>query len=211
MSGPGPIIVDVHTHVYPPAYMAMLRARNSVPYIYGPPGGATPRLIILSSDDDPSIPIDQRGRPINSSYSDIAFKPSFMQQHGIDSSVLSLANPWLDFPPPDEAEEWAHKINDDLEATCADVNRSTHSEAPSSQPKPKPLFAFGALPLSAPSPEIIVDELKRLKQLSHMRGVIMDTSGVGNGLDYSHLDLIWEALEETQLMLFLHPALWPST
>lgn len=198
-------VVDIHTHVYPPAYMAMLKARKSVPYVHEP-AGATPRLIILSSDNDPAIPIDQRGRPVDSSYSDINVKLSFMQQHGIDCSVISLANPWLDFLAPDEAEEWAQKINDDLESTCAQSNNSPrNSKDPSSSSKPNPLFAFGALPLSAPSPAIIVAEINRLKTLPHIKGVIMGTSGLGSGLDDPRLDPIWAALEQTQLMLFLHP------
>ncbi|KAJ5697574.1 2-amino-3-carboxymuconate-6-semialdehyde decarboxylase [Penicillium malachiteum] len=189
------LIVDIHTHVYPPSYMAMLRARKTVPYIHDPSDGAEPRLIILSSDDDPATPLDQRGRPVDTSYSDINVKLSFMEKHGINCSVISLANPWLDFVPSDEAQTWAERINDDLESTCANVNKEKES---------KSLFAFGALPLSAPS-ETVVNEIKRLTTLPHIRGVIMGTSGLGKGLDDPDLDPIWRALEETQLVLFLHP------
>ncbi|CAG8256290.1 unnamed protein product [Penicillium salamii] len=197
-----PLVVDVHTHVYPPAYMAMLRARKTVPYIHDPASGE-PRLIILSSDDDPSIPIDQRGRPVDSSYSDTNVKLAFMQQHGIDCSVISLANPWLDFLDPAEAQIWAQRINDDLEETCARVTSSSDKALPLKGRLT--LFAFAALPLSAPDPEIIVDEIKRLKTLPHIRGFIMGTSGLGAGLDDERLGPIWAALEETQLLLFLHP------
>ncbi|KAJ5558404.1 Amidohydrolase 2 [Penicillium sp. DV-2018c] len=196
-----PLVVDVHTHVYPPSYMAMLRARKTVPYIHDQPTGE-PRLIILSSDDDPSIPIDERGRPVDSSYSDINVKISFMKQHGIDSSVISLANPWLDFLEPTEAQQWAERINNDLEETCASNNKSSDGLPLKGR---STLFAFAALPLSAPSPDIIVNEIKRLKTLPHIRGVIMGTSGLGKGLDDERLSPVWAALEETQLLLFLHP------
>ncbi|KAJ5121489.1 Amidohydrolase 2 [Penicillium bovifimosum] len=196
-----PLVVDVHTHVYPPSYMAMLRARKTVPYIHDPATGE-PRLIILSSDDDPSIPIDERGRPVDTSYSDINVKISFMQEHGIDSSVISLANPWLDFLEPAEAQQWAQRINNDLEETCAQNNKSTEGLPLKGR---STLFAFAALPLSAPSPDIIVNEIKRLKTLPHIRGVIMGTSGLGNGLDDEKLGPVWAALDEMQLLLFLHP------
>ncbi|KAJ5312540.1 hypothetical protein PENANT_c007G01885 [Penicillium antarcticum] len=199
-----PLVVDIHTHVYPPSYMAMLRARKTVPYIHDPEQGE-PRLIILSSDDDPAIPIDQRGRPVDSSYSDINVKLTFMQQHGIDSSVISLANPWLDFLDPSEAQEWARRINDDLEETCASVNLSGNPDQKLPLKGRSSLFAFAVLPLSAPSPDIIVEEIKRLRSLPHVRGVIMGTSGLGNGLDDEKLGPVWAALEETQLLLFLHP------
>ncbi|ODM18044.1 hypothetical protein SI65_06832 [Aspergillus cristatus] len=191
-----PFIVDIHTHVYPQSYLDMLRARKTVPYIHDlPTPDAPPRLIILSSDDDPSIPLDQRGRPVDSSYSDVNVKLEFMRRHGINVSVISLANPWLDFVEPDQARTWAERINDDLDATCANVNKESNER----------LFAFGALPLSAPSADIVVGEVERLKTLPHLRGVIMGTSGLGNGLDDGKLDPIWDALQNTDTMLFLHP------
>ncbi|KAL1966833.1 hypothetical protein VTN77DRAFT_3798 [Rasamsonia byssochlamydoides] len=209
-------IVDIHTHVYPPSYLAMLRSRKKVPYVHDPPsasGGARPpsRLIILSSDDNPSTPLDQRGRPVDSSYSDINVKLAFMRRHGITTSVVSLANPWLDFLEPDEAQTWAECINNDLEETCARVNRETAAAAAATEnpsddgTQTQPLFAFGALPLSAPDSSIVAAEVARLKTLPHMRGVIMGTSGLGKGLDDSALDPIWTALQDTDTLLFLHP------
>ncbi|KAJ5456743.1 hypothetical protein N7530_012017 [Penicillium desertorum] len=199
-----PLVVDVHTHVYPPSYMAMLRARKTVPYVHDPTSG-DPRLIILSSDDDPSIPIDERGRPVDTSYSDINVKLAFMQQHGIDCSVISLTNPWLDFLDPAEAQQWAERINNDLEETCAQNNKSTDPDNALPLQGRSTLFAFATLPLSAASADIIVNEIKRLKTLPHIRGVIMGTSGLGNGLDDEKLGPVWAALEETQFLLFLHP------
>ncbi|PYH43861.1 amidohydrolase family protein [Aspergillus saccharolyticus JOP 1030-1] len=200
-----PLIVDIHTHVYPPSYMQMLRARKTVPYVHDPADNATPRLIILSSDDDASIPIDQRGRPVDSSYYDIDVKLAFMRRHGINSSVISLANPWLDFLEPDEAQTWAERINDDLEATCARVNRAVDPENTLQLHEKETLFAFGALPLSAPSADVVVREIERLKTLPHLRGVIMGTTGLGKGLDDGRLDPVWKALQDTDSLLFLHP------
>lgn len=200
-----PLVVDVHTHVYPPAYMAMLRARKTVPYVHDPSDSSPPRLIILSSDDDPSIPLDQRGRPVDSSYYDINVKLSFMEKHGINCSVISLANPWLDFLPSEEAQNWAEQINDDIELTCANVNDKADKDGTKSLVDKQSLFAFGALPLSATDPAVIVNEIKRLTTLPHIRGVIMGTGGLGAGLDDPRLDPIWKALEETKLVIFLHP------
>lgn len=52
-------LVDVHTHMYPPAYLALLRSRSTIPYLLDLPSPAPPRLIILPSDDDPGLPPDQ--------------------------------------------------------------------------------------------------------------------------------------------------------
>ncbi|KAJ9638769.1 hypothetical protein H2199_006629 [Coniosporium tulheliwenetii] len=113
-----------------------------------------------------------------------------MDTHGIGISVTSLANPWLDFLDPSEAGETARKINDEVNELCEQY--------------PGRLYAFGALPLSAPA-EVVVEEIKRLSSLSCMRGIIMGTSGLGNGLDDLALDPIYTALEKHQQLVFLHP------
>ena len=183
-------IVDIHTHVYPSTYISLLRSRTTVPYIYDPPGPAPPRLIILPSDDDHALPHEQRGRPIGPEYSSVAHKLAFMDQHQISTSVISLANPWLDFLDPAEASQIACEINDELESICA--------------ANPGRLYAFATLPLSAPTP-VIVEEILRLKRSHHVRGIILGTTGLGSGLDDPSLDTVWSALEESKTLVFLHP------
>lgn len=184
-------IVDIHTHIYPPSYVDLLRSRKTVPYVRTfEDAPDSSRLIILPGEDDPSTPSTSRGRPIGPEYYDIKQKIAFMDQHKIDKSVISLANPWLDFLPKDEAGAAARKINDDVNQICAD-----HSGR---------LYAFATLPLSADA-DTIVAEIERLKELKYMRGVIMGTSGLGNGLDDPALDPVYAALQEHNQMIFLHP------
>lgn len=183
-------IVDVHTHVYPPSYLSLLRTRKSVPYILDLPAPLPPRLVILPSDDDPLLAPSARGRPIGPEYSSINEKLNFMSTHNITTSVISLANPWLDFLPADEALSAAREINQDFEEICANSKGR--------------LFAFGTLPVTATQADVI-SEIRRLDSLPHIRGVILGTSGRGNGLDDPALEPIWNALAETQLLTFLHP------
>jgi len=184
-------VVDIHTHVYPPAYMDLLRSRSTVPYVRTfPEAPDNSRLIILPGEDDPSTPSTSRGRPVGPEYYDISKKIAFMDQHGIDISVISLANPWLDFLTPAEAGVRATELNDELEKECAKY--------------PGRLYAFGALPLSA-STETIVSEIERLSKLKYLRGVIMGTSGLGSGLDDPALEPVFAALETYQQIVFLHP------
>ncbi len=105
-----------------------------------------------------------------------------MNAHGIDISVLSLANPWLDFLEPHEAASTAVKVNDDINRVCNE--------------HPGRLYAFGVLPLSAMT-KVIASEVQRLKSLKYMRGVIIGTTGLGRGLDDPSMDPIWQALEDT--------------
>jgi predicted TIM-barrel fold metal-dependent hydrolase len=196
MTADKPIVVDVHTHIYPLCYIELLSSRKQVPYIHKP-GTAEPRLIILPSDDDTSKPAEMRGRPIDASYSSWDAKRTFMNLHGIDISVISLANPWLDFLPASDSPKWAHTVNDELEKSCHDFNM----ELPDSKCK---LYAFGTLPFSA-SAEENGAEIHRLKSLPHLKGIIMGTTGFGLGLDDAALTPIWQCLQDTQTLIFLHP------
>ncbi|KAF2759072.1 uracil-5-carboxylate decarboxylase [Pseudovirgaria hyperparasitica] len=184
-------VVDIHTHVYPPSYVSLLRSRQTVPYIRTfPDAPDSSRLIILPGEDDPSTPSTSRGRPVGPDYWDISKKIAFMDQHGIDKSVISLANPWLDFIAPEEAGEAARKINDEVNEICANSSGR--------------LYAFAALPLSAKA-EVVVKEVERLGSLKYIRGIIMGTSGLGQGLDDPALDPIYAALEKNRQLIFLHP------
>lgn len=113
-----------------------------------------------------------------------------MTTHNIAVSVISLANPWLDFLPAEAALSVAKTVNDEFEDICEKSGGR--------------IYAFAVLPLSAP-PEDVVSEIRRLKTLHHVRGVILGTTGRGSGLDDSKLDLIWSELEASQLLVFLHP------
>lgn len=180
-------VVDIHTHVYPPSYIALLRSRTTVPLIRSFPDVGD-RLIILPGELEDMAPT--RGRPVGPSYWDVNEKLLFMDNHGIDTSVISLANPWLDFLEPNEADQAAREVNDELNRIC-----SEHEGR---------LFAFAALPLSA-SVDVVEAEIRRLSSLKYIRGVIIGTTGLGKGLDDPALHPIYAALETSELPIFLHP------
>ncbi len=175
----------------------------------GKKGRPEERLLIL--DHEPS-----GGRPIGTQYWDRNEKIKFMDQHGIDVSVVrciscllflfftnvarSTANPWLDFLPPVQAHQMAHELNDDLEEYCST------GPSVSSQVSLQRLYGFGLLPLV---PEIHISQvLEAIKQISHaphLKGLIMGTKGIGKGLDDDALDPVWAGIEEAGLVVFLHP------
>jgi aminocarboxymuconate-semialdehyde decarboxylase len=181
-------LIDIHTHMYPPPYINLLKSRTTVPYIRA------------SSSSTPSNPLDLRliilpgeelGRPVGPSYWDVREKLAFMTQHAIDVSVVSLANPWLDFVEEvTEAARFAREINDWFDATGEELGGR--------------FYFFAVLPLQAPI-EVIRAEIERVKQLKWCRGVVMGTTGAGKGLDDPGFVPVWEALAETKMMVFLHP------
>lgn len=177
--------IDVHTHIYLPTYVDMLRTRSAVPRVVDRNGLS--RLLILPGKDEEDSPV--AGRPFGREYFDIAGKIRFMDNHGIALSVLSLANPWVDFLPPAEAVELARVFNDDMEAVCAASGGR--------------LRGFGVLPLKAPA--AAAEELARIATLAHLRGAIIGTSGAGHGLHDPALEPVWTEAARGGHMMFVHP------
>ena len=117
------------------------------------------------------------------------------------SYYCSSANPWLDFLPFSEAQELARQLNADLESYC--------SGGPSvaSAAELKRFYGFGLLPLVPGAPaEALSEAVSQLAtQHPHIRGIIISTRGVGQGLDDPALEPLWASLAETGLVVFLHP------
>ncbi|KAI0637965.1 amidohydrolase 2 [Trametes polyzona] len=190
------LLVDIHTHIYLPRYAAFLRSRTSVPRIFSrtsPEGKQEERLLIL--DDEPS-----EGRPIGAQYWDRDEKLKFMDRHSIDVSVVSSANPWLDFLPAPIAHKLAGELNADMEEYCSGSPTLTVLAGV------KRLYGFGLLPLvPEATTEALLSTVEQIAKLPHLKGVIMGSRGLGKGLDDPALDPVWGAIEKAGLVVFLHP------
>ncbi|KAM0562244.1 hypothetical protein ACHAPJ_002690 [Fusarium lateritium] len=189
-------VVDIHTHMYPPSYIRILESRSKIPLVRKFPQAPDPRLILLEAEvkaleeatKDPKA--KPPGRPLTSHYASLAQKVHFMDTHKIDISVISLANPWLDFLDPSESGAIAESVNEEFSRMCGE--------------HPRRLFFFGTLPLTA-TLETVLASIEHLRELKYCRGVILGTSGLGKGLDDPDLLPIFEALAKTHLTVFLHP------
>ncbi|KAF7288278.1 Amidohydrolase 2 [Mycena chlorophos] len=177
-------LVDIHTHIYLPRYTALLRPLTGAPEA---------RLLIL--DREPS-----GGRPVGPQYWALDEKLRFMNTHGIDVSLVSSANPWVDFLPPSEAQTLASQLNYDLEEYCAGWPILIDS------PTLKRLYGFDLLPVvpGIPVPALL-ETVQQISKLPHLKGIIMGTRGLGSGLDDESLDPVWDALSQAGLVVFLHP------
>ncbi|KAI8088677.1 uncharacterized protein BX664DRAFT_331098 [Halteromyces radiatus] len=187
-------VVDIHTHVYVPSYLQLLRERTQVPRILPPldpeDESSLERLVILPGEDKDASTAN--GRPVTLGFSHIGEKLKFMDQHGIDISVISLANPWLDFLPDTQATyDMARNINNEIQFMC--------------DQSPTRLYSFGVLPLN--SVKASIDEVQRIStSLKSMRGVIMGTHGCGGkGLDFPELIPLFQTIADNDQFIFLHP------
>jgi len=97
--------------MYLPKYMEILKKRTDIPKVLTI--GGEDRLVILPGEDDEVT--TSTGRPIGREYWDVNAKLEYMNNHSISHSVVSLANPWLDFLTGNEAESCAQELNDELQ------------------------------------------------------------------------------------------------
>jgi aminocarboxymuconate-semialdehyde decarboxylase len=101
---------------------------------------------------------------------------------------------------PERAKVLAQDLNNDLDEYCSS---SPQVEGFSGL---KSIYGFGLLPLvpdiSIPS---VLDTIKQITTLPHIFGIIMGTKGLGKGLDDEALEPVWEALQKSNLVIFIHP------
>ncbi|GAA5821813.1 hypothetical protein JCM11251_001038 [Rhodosporidiobolus azoricus] len=199
-----PLLVDVHTHVYPPSYANLMRRRDKIPKIIT---GADGQEMVVLLKEEEGKGANSKGRPVGPQYWDRTEKLTFMSTHGIDVSVVSLANPWLDFLEPDEAVEAARELNDELQQYCSTYTAAEDTATSSFTPlTEKRLFAFGSLPLvPGISTKQVLEAVDQIKGLSSLRGVVMGTKGIGKGLDDPAMEPIYEAIAAAGLVVFVHP------
>jgi predicted TIM-barrel fold metal-dependent hydrolase len=175
-------VVDVHSHLYPRRYIDVLRTRTEVPLIAGDPGQE--RFVIFDHERASGT-----GRPIDSTYWDVREKLAFMDRHGIDQSVISIGNPWLDPIDSDQALDLARQLNRDLASLEGDTGGR--------------LCALGVLPAGEISNALeVAAEIVREPGL---HGVITGPRPCGRMLDDQELEPLWELFDSTRLPVFLHP------
>lgn len=183
----GKKLIDVHTHVYLPRLVEFMKQRKQVPRISEGEDGKY-RLIILPNEDQAET--TAKGRPMGEEYYDIDWRLKWMDRHGIDHSIISLANPWLDWVPAAEAATLARDLNNDLSELC--------------QANPGKLSGFAVLPLHCDIADIEA-EIERMQKLPGIKGYVLGTQGRGAGLDDPALRPVWAKLEAAGLVGFLHP------
>ena len=180
-------VIDVHTHLLPPQYLDLLRSRSEPPMIVD--RGGTEFLVHLPVPS-PGPPADGPGMPVTDAFWSPDTKIAFMDEAGIDVSVLSLGNPWLDFVTPDEAVSYAASLNAEFEQTAASSGGR--------------FFALGVVPTAAGA-DASSSEVDRIAEQPHMRGIILSTRGFGSGLDDPAMDAVWAKVVEHELVVFTHP------
>jgi aminocarboxymuconate-semialdehyde decarboxylase len=178
------VIVDVHTHLFPRPYIELLERRSAPPRIVGVPGRE--RLLLWERE---AAPGGSGGRLMSEDFWEIEEKVAYMDHAGIDRSVVSLANPWLDPFGPEEARGAAAVVNEEL----AGLEGRTGGRA----------VGLGALPQHDVAEAVAV--VREIASTPTLHGVANGRRLCGRWLDDPGLEPLWDAFESTGLPLLIHP------
>lgn len=175
------LVVDVHSHIYPPAYLELLGSRREIPRVDRREGKSF--FVIFPEEEKTG------GRPIEPPMSSLDEKLAFMERAGIDRSVVSLGNPWLDPLPGPDSIDWARRINADLAGLEAASGGRVHG--------------LGVLPNA--TPEEAAALAREVAATPGLYGLISGCRICGLRLDDPALEPLWATLAELELPVFFHP------
>jgi aminocarboxymuconate-semialdehyde decarboxylase len=177
------MIVDCHAHLVSPELIAAVRK------------DAAKFPSIKQNETDHGLALTFGGgkqiRPVSKPLSDIPARLAWMDKNGIDKQVTGG---WVDMfgyeLPGAEAETWANLTNETLMAVAK------------SQPRFIPL---GTVPLGDGARAASV--LKAVRKAG-FPGIMIGTlpRGVGSTLDHADLDPFWQAADETEAFVHIHPS-----
>jgi aminocarboxymuconate-semialdehyde decarboxylase len=174
------MILDVHTHYIPPAYLDLVREK-------GNPWGRH-RAVLPSGA--PALFGDNRLIPMLEGFHDVDVKLADMKSQGVERHVVSPP-PFLfhyDLPPA-EGLEVSRLLND--EAHALEISH------------PESFTAMATVPLQ--DPEAAAEELGRAVTRLGMRSVEIGASAGERELDDPALAPFWEAAERHGALVLIHP------
>ena len=119
-------IIDVHNHLFPPAWIDHLEDRPGSPTLKR----TGPGTMIFYYADRPLSHVHKAG------HFDVAARLEDMDRYGIDSQILSLTTPSVEFLPADEGVMWAKKVNDIFAEYCRRIKDRFHAFATLPYQKP---------------------------------------------------------------------------
>lgn len=170
-------IVDFHNHYYPPEYLDAL----------GPSGSAL--KISTDREGNPVVHYPGDYNVMVRGHRDIAYRQSVLDEHGVDTQVISLTTPGTHVETPAVAVKLARIVNDAF--------ARVHAE------RPERFVPLATLPLC--DPQASAAELERAMDQLGMPGAMLFSNVNGVGLDDERFRPLYEVADERDAVLMIHP------
>ena len=172
-------VVDSHNHFYPPSYVERLTA----------PASASRVKVTYDSDGNPCVHYPGDYNILVPGHRDIELRQRVLDEHGIDTQVLTFTTPGVHVEDPELAADLARSINDEF-ATIVRTYRGRFA-------------ALATLPLNDPSEA--VRELDRAMRQLHLPGAMVFSNVNHVALADGVFEPLWKKANELSAVIYIHP------
>jgi aminocarboxymuconate-semialdehyde decarboxylase len=170
------MIIDVHNHFYPPAFIDALRAGTSALSVRDDAQGNP----VLYSPGDANIAVP--------GHRDLAYRTEVLAGEGVDRQLISLTCPGTLLETPRRSAELARLVNDAFAGIMAD--HGNH------------FTALATLPLNDPAAAL--GEFQRVREMG-FKGCMVFGNVNGTPLADARFWPLWEAASDARAVMYIHP------
>jgi aminocarboxymuconate-semialdehyde decarboxylase len=170
------MILDVHNHFYPAAFLAALREGSSGLAVRDDAEGNP----VLYSPGDANIAV--RG------HRDIGYREEVLAKEGVDRQLISLTCPGTLLEPPARSAKLAALVNDAFAELAANHSRQ--------------FSALATLPLNDPAASVA--EFERARAMG-FKGCMVFGNVNGVALADRRFWPLWERASESRAIMYIHP------
>jgi aminocarboxymuconate-semialdehyde decarboxylase len=170
-------IVDFHNHYYPPEYVEALRTSRSVV------------KVTYDEDGNPCVHYPGDYNVLVPGHRDLAYRERVLEEHGVDTQVLTFTTPGVHVEPPAVAVRLARQIND----AFAKASRNRHGR----------FTALATLPLNDPAASVV--ELERAMKDLRLPGAMVFSNINHVALADERFAPLWKMADELGAVIYIHP------
>jgi aminocarboxymuconate-semialdehyde decarboxylase len=170
-------IVDFHNHYYPPEYVESLRA------------SASAVRVTYDADGNPCVHYPGDYNILVPGHRDIAYRQRVLDEHGVDTQVLTFTTPGVHVESQPFAVQMARTINDAFARTVAE--------------RPGRFTALATLPLNDPAASVA--ELERAMRELGLPGAMVFSNVNHVALADERFEPLWRKANDLDAVIYIHP------
>ena len=172
-------IIDFHNHYYPPEYVEELKAENSRSSV----------RVTYDADGNPCVHYPGDYNILVPGHRDIDYRQRVLDEHGVDTQVISFTTPGVHVEAPAVSVPWARMINDAFARVVRD--------------RAGRFVALATLPLNDPQASVV--ELERAMNTLGMPGAMVFSNVNHVPLADERFWPLWKKADELGAVIYIHP------
>lgn len=172
-------IVDFHNHFYPPEYVEALKS----------PQSGSPVKVTYDPQGNPCVHYPGDYNILVPGHRDIDYRQQVLDDHGVDTQVLTFTTPGVHVESPQRAIDWARKINDAYARIIGDRRGR--------------FTALATLPLNDPAASVA--ELERAMKNLRFPGAMVFSNVNHVALADQRYEPLWKKADELGAVIYIHP------